>query len=176
MAVVLGITDLTGYSAGNVNGDAGTVARMRKFTASADASVTSIEFFFNSNYDGDARVKLFITNSSGTILGVTAAVVALASGGDTWVGDTISSVSITSGQDYYLGWYCDHTYGPATGRLGVFAHTTGEGFSDGASGSYTTPPAAVSPSSSGTYAVHAIRASGTVGGGTPVLLFTSQLL
>lgn len=171
MAVVLGVTDLTGYTGTNINGAAGAYARAMQFTASADATVTSVEWYFNSGYDGDARVKLFITNSSGTILGITGAVVASAAGGDAWVGDSVGSVSITSGQTYYLGWYCDDTYGPATGRLGVFASGSG-GYVDTTSGSYATPPAALSLSADGGMAAYAIRASGSLG--SPVLLFTTQ--
>lgn len=143
MAVVLGVTDLTGYTGSNINGNGGLRASAMQFTAAANATVSSIEFYFNSAYDGDARVKLFLADSTGTILGITGAVVALAASGDAWVSGSITPVAITASTQYYLGWYCDNTYGPATGYLGIFTSATAGDYHNDTAGTYAAPPASV---------------------------------
>lgn len=160
--MTLGVTDITGYAAANINGSAGADARTRLFTAGASESIGSLEFYFDSTYDGDAIVKLFIANASGTILGITGVVTATASGGTRWCGGSITPVSVVSGQNYYLGMYIAPTSCNGSGRAGVYraGGSPTDSYLDSTSGTYTTPPSALSSlSSTSAYSSIAIRGS-----------------
>lgn len=158
--MTIGVTSLTGYTAANINGSAGAFARCMLVTASTTESIGSLEFYFDSTYDGDAIVKLFIANSSGTILGITGVVTAPASGGTAWCGGSITPVAVTSGQDYYLGMYIAANSCNGSGRAGVYraGGSPTNSYIDSTSGTYSAPPSVLSAlSNDGSYSSIGLR-------------------
>jgi hypothetical protein len=170
MAVVLGVTSLTGYSVLNlamfVTGTDGARYRGILDTAAANATVTSVDVYWDGSYDGDCSIKGLILNSSGTVLGTSNAV-AGTGGVAQWLTCTlITPVSITAATSYHIGCFEDGASQNGTNRFAFFNHASSGplGYQDnsGASGSYTSLPSSVGSLATDGNRL-ALRASGTVG-------------
>lgn len=160
MTVLVGQSSTTGYTNGTAgNGLSGTRIIGAPFVASASGTATSLYIYVYNGQGSLPNIKLCIYNNSGTLLGSTGAITTNANG---WVSGALgASVSITSGQTYYIGWYSD------VGYLGYWTNLSTIYRSD--TGSYTTPASSLSWTADGGIYAAAMYADGTVTPAGPTL-------
>jgi hypothetical protein len=163
MAVLVGSSTTTGYAT-NASANSNTGTRLVVYPFTAGSTGTAADLYFYSR--GDAiNCKFVIYDSSYNLLGYTGTV-ALNAGG--WVSGALNtSVSVTSGQTYYLGFWTESGYTPYYTDSGGTCST----YSTGGGNGYTSPQTYTSITLTGDAGISRflMYADGTVGGAAPTI-------
>lgn len=155
MTLLVGNNVTSGYTTGALaNGHSGARFIHDTWTATSSGNANSLYFFSRDNNGNN--VRLCIYNSSGALLGYTSGMV----NAEGWISGSLNtSVAITSGLNYKLGFYVDAGYGD-------FYTDGGGSVSRDDGGSYTTPASSITSTADGGISRFLMYADGTTGGVT----------